>query len=162
MKTEPKQENFRPPHPKGPQYFEGILQLRNPTQEVVEYVWNEVDKKVNQHVYIQKAVRVNTGLDYYMTSNKFLKTLGKKLQERFGGELKFSAKLFSKDKQTSKELYRLTVMFRLPQFCVGEEVQFKGDKFLVKSIGKKVFLKSVKSGKKVIIGQKDLSKICKC
>lgn len=162
MQHLPKQKEFKAPHPKGPKYFEGTLQLRNPNEEVVEYVWNEVDRNADRHVYIQKAVRVSTGLDYYMTSNKFLKTLGKKLQERFGGELKMSAKLFSRDKQTSKEMYRLTVMFRAPDFCKGEEIEFKGEKYCVTGIGKKVFLKNPKTGKKVVIGQRDICKIRKC
>ncbi len=162
MNKENKQEDYKMPHPKGPKYFEGTLQLRNPNQEVVDFVWAEVDKNIGKHVYIQKSVALKSGLDYYLTSNKFLKWLGKELQNKFGGELKMSAKLFTRDRQTGKEVHRLTVLFRMPEFCRGNEVEYKGEMYCVTGIGRKVFLKHMKTGKKIIVSQRDIKKIRQC
>ncbi|MDP2750916.1 MAG: NMD3-related protein [Nanoarchaeota archaeon] len=155
-------QEFHSAHPKGTKYFEGTLQLRNPSQEVVDFVWAEVDKNVGKHVYIQKSVASKNGLDYYLTSNRFLRSLGNDLQNKFGGELKLSAKLFSVDKQSSKELHRLTVLFRLPDFCVGQNVEYKGEQYRVFRMNKKVFLKNDKSGKKVLVSQREMGSIRKC
>lgn len=142
-------ENFNP------QYYEGILQLRNPNKEVVDFIEKEVEKKEN--VFITKKEKVRNGIDFYITSQKYLQNLGKKLQNCFGGELKVSSKLFSRDRQTSKGVYRVNVLFRLPGFKKGDIIELRGDKIKVINIGKKVFAKNLKTGKKVSISFRDLN-----
>lgn len=138
-----------------PQYFEGILQLRNPSKEVVDFIEKQTEQKEN--VFITKKEEVRNGIDFYFTSNKYLLNLGKKLQNCFGGELKFSSKLFSRDRQTSKEIHRVNVLFRVPGFKKGDIIKLKGDNIKVINIGKKVFGKNIKTGKKVSINFKDLN-----
>ncbi len=92
-------------------YYEGKLQLRNPNEEVLNFINNQF--KNNEKVWIAKAERLKTGIDLYISSNRFLLSLGKKLKKSFKGELKTSRKLFSKSRLTSKQLYRVTVLFRL-------------------------------------------------
>ena len=134
---------------KHPQYFEGILQLRNPTKESLNYVENQIKKR--QDVFIAKTEKTKNGLDYYISSNRFLKTLGKKMQKRFGGELKLSPKLYTINRQTSKKVYRLTVLVRLPTNKPGDIINYRGDKIKVLKVGKKIFGKNLESGRKVNI-----------
>ncbi len=94
-----------------PNYYEGILQLRNPSEEVINFVRNQFKK--NQKVWIAKQEKLKTGTDLYISSNKFLLSLGKKLKNSFNGELKTSRKLHSRNRVTSKNIYRVTVLFRL-------------------------------------------------
>ena len=94
-------------------YYEGKLQLRNPNEEVLNFIRNQF--KNNEKVWIAKAERLKTGIDFYISSNRFLLSLGKKLKKSFKGELKTSRKLHSKSRITSKEVYRVTVLFRLLQ-----------------------------------------------
>jgi len=94
-----------------PNYYEGILQLRNPNEEVVNFVRNQF--KNNEKVWIAKQENLKTGIDLYISSNKFLLALGKKLKNSFKGELKTSRKLHSRNRVTSKNIYRVTVLFRL-------------------------------------------------
>jgi len=94
-----------------PEYFEGTLQLRNPNEEVINFVRNQF--KNNEKVWIAKQEKVKTGIDLYISSNKFLLSLGKKLKKSFKGELKTSRKQHSRNKMTSKTIYRVTVLFRL-------------------------------------------------
>lgn len=138
-----------------PQYFEGILQLRNPNQEVIDFIEKQTEEKEN--VFITKKEKVRNGIDFYFTSNKYMQNLGKKLQNCFGGELKFSSKLFSRNRQTSKEIHRVNVLFRIPEFKKGDIVKLKGDKIRVINIGKKVFGKNLDTGKKVTINFKDIN-----
>ncbi len=95
---------------KNPDYFEGTLQLRNPHEEVLNFIRNQF--KNNSKVWIAKEERLKTGIDLYISSNKFLLSLGKKLKKSFKGELKISRKLFTKNRLTSKMVYRMTVLFR--------------------------------------------------
>ena len=83
--------------------------------------------------------------------------LGKKLKGKFSGEFKKSAKLFTRNRQTSKEVYRLTILFRLSKFSKGDIIGYKGDKLIIVNLGKKVFAKSITTGKKYNINYKDLS-----
>jgi len=138
-----------------PQYYEGILQLRNPNKEVIDFIERHIEGKEN--VFITKKEKVRNGIDFYITSKKYLQNLGRKLQNCFGGELKISSRLFSRDRQTSKNIYRVNVLFRLPGFKKGDIIELKGDKIKVINIGKNVFGKNIKTGKKVSVNFKDLN-----
>ncbi len=65
---------------KHPNYYEAILQLRNPDQEIVNYVESEMFR-VNMPV--TKVEEVKNGLDYYVADNQFTNGLGKRLQSIF-------------------------------------------------------------------------------
>jgi len=128
------------------QYFEGRLQLRNYREEVLRFVINQVAKDPGVHIAKEKMVK--NGLDLYMSSNKFLRKLGKKLKNSFTGTLKESVKLHTRDKQTSKNLYRLTVMFRCYPFRKGDKVILKGDEVIIQKIGTQILVKDAKTGAK--------------
>lgn len=107
----------------GTQYYEGILQLRGDQEDidiVADFLLNEVDKVADRGIFINKEEKVKGGYDFYLTSNKYLQQLGKKLFQRFGGEMKVSPQLFTRNRQTSKDVYRLNVLIRLPDFKVGD------------------------------------------
>ncbi|MBI4447972.1 hypothetical protein HY643_03250 [Candidatus Woesearchaeota archaeon] len=92
-------------------YFEAIIQLRPFDEEVFRFIEKQIMAKGK--VTIAKIVEQKTGIDIYISSRKFAKALGKKFKQTFKGEVKMSPKLFSRDKLTSKDLYRLTVLLRL-------------------------------------------------
>jgi len=92
-------------------YYEGILQIRNPNKECINFIKNQFNN--NEKVWIAKHEKLKTGIDFYVSSNKFILALGKKLKKSFKGELKTSRKLHSQHKMTSKKIYRVTVCFRL-------------------------------------------------
>lgn len=94
-----------------PDYYEGILQLRNTNEEVLNFIRNQF--KDNKKAWIAQEVRLKTGFDYYISSNRFLLALGKRLKKSFKGELKISRRIHTRDRLTSKDVYRVTVLFRL-------------------------------------------------
>ena len=93
------------------QYFEATLQLRNPTEEVLNMVHNAIDKRKN--TWIAKEVKVKNGYDIYISSQRFTRVLGKRLKKAFKGKVVESRKLFSLNRQTSRLVYRGTVLFRM-------------------------------------------------
>lgn len=91
-------------------YFEAIIQLRPETEEIIRFINSQIKKAGN--VRIQKIVKDKNGTDFYITSQRFARVLGNKMKKSFKGELKTSRLLFSFDRQTSKRIYRVTILFR--------------------------------------------------
>ncbi len=98
-------------------YFEGILQIRNPREEVIAFVEEWVSRHPDMRISRKKEI--STGIDFEVTNQQMLVTLGHELHRRFGGLIQKNAKLHTYDHQKSKKVYRLTVLVRLPLFWVG-------------------------------------------
>ena len=96
----------------GSQYFEGILQLRDVSKDVQHFVEQRLKKAEQKGIFTNNITQQKNGTDYYITDKKFLRSLGKELNKQFKGELNESPQLFSHNKQTSKDIYRLNVLFR--------------------------------------------------
>ena len=134
-------------------YFEGVFQLRNPTDEVIEFILGEMRRK--KTVLITKQKKVGDGMDIYMTDQHFMQSLGKKLSQRFCGELKISQKIFTRDRQTSKDVYRVNVFFRYIPLKVGDLTELRGEQVRIMKLGKKVTVKNIKSGKNSFVDFND-------
>jgi len=138
-----------------PQYYEGILQLRNPNKGVIKFIEEEIAKK--KGVFISKTLKVGNGYDFYISSKRHLKTLGHMLKKQFGGELKISSRLYSVDRQTSKELHRVTVLYRCCSIKKGSIVELRGEKIKIMSLGHRIQGKRLADGKKVYVDFKELA-----
>jgi NMD protein affecting ribosome stability and mRNA decay len=103
-------------------YFEGIFQLRNTKSRefmhLYKLILKETQRAAKNGVAITKEEHVNNGIDFYFTSQKFIQQLGPRLYKNFGGELKVNASLFTRNRQTSKDVYRVNVLFRLSDYNV--------------------------------------------
>lgn len=139
---------------KNPQYFEGILQLRNPSQEIIDFVADAIEKKEN--VWIARAQKQKNGIDLYISSNKFLKQIGKKLKEMFCGELIESHTLHSRNRQTSKEVLRGCILFRHYNIKKGDIIKVRGESIKVISVGKEISGKNTETNRKVHIKYEQL------
>jgi len=131
-------------------YFEGILQLRNVCDELLDYVHHLIETS-KEEVWVSKEKKVKGGIDLYVSSNKFLRRSAEKLKSRFFGQIKTSKNLFSRDRQSSKDIWRITVLFRLAPFKRNEEFMIRGVKMKVGHISEKVQLKEPESGKKHLL-----------
>ncbi len=95
------------------EYYESKLQLRPYNEKVLYFLKKKIEER--NDVSIAKETILKTGVDLYLSSNKFALILGKQLKKYFKGEVKISRKLFSMSKITSKQLWRVTVCFRLDE-----------------------------------------------
>ena len=93
-------------------YFEGILQLRNPKEEVKDYILKRLDSVKIKGIHASDVKEVTNGIDYHITSKSFLRKLGRELKTRFKGDYNESPELFSRNHQTSKDIWRINVLFR--------------------------------------------------
>lgn len=140
-------------------YFEAILQLRNPygdVDDLIHYVLEKVRDKSQEAVFISKKKKVTNGFDLYLSSNSFAVETGRELYRAFGGEFKVSKKLFSQHKLTSKVLYRVTVLFRAAPFKVSDVILFEGKPLKVTSISKTVDVQNIETGKQLELPYKDI------
>jgi len=135
-------------------YYEGILQLRNINNEIIEFTIKKIEKQEN--IFISNLKKVTNGFDIYISSQRYLRNLGIILQNRYGGQLIISTKLHTRNRVTSREVHRVNVLFRSPNFKKGDIIEYKGEKIKIISMHKKVFAKDMKTGKKLNISFKDL------
>ena len=143
---------------KGSQYFEGVIQLRNSNKEVCDFIKKEAEAQASKGVFINKTEREGDGFDFYVTSNRFIQHISNAVRKKFGAEVTKSARLFSHDNLTSKHIYRLNVLIKLPKFKIGDGVSVDGDEYLIKKVGQKVELLNSKTGKKISMNYKDVER----
>ena len=136
------------------EYFEGTLQLRNDNQELIDAGVKIFDKKGD--VKIANIKKLKTGVDIYVSSQRFLRTLGNKLQAQFGGQLILSRKLHTRHHLRSRDLYRINVLLRLPDFKKGDIIDYKGEEVEVMGMAKRVLIKNIKTGKKQSVSYDDV------
>lgn len=139
---------------KHPGYYEAILQLREISSAVIDFVESEINRA---KVPITKTVEMKNGLDIYLADSNFSKALGKTLQQKFGGEILITAKLHTRIKD--KDIYRLTVLFRGVPFQRGDTVEYHGETYLVTAMGKEIILQHAKTGQKKHVRYTEMSKI---
>lgn len=118
----------------GTQYFEGVLQLRNASEEVRDAVKRDLAKYAPKGVHLTKEKEVRGGVDLYVTSGTFLRSFAADMHNRYGGELKLTARLFTRDRLTSREVYRVMALIRLPDFTRGEVMGVDGRVIKVTSV----------------------------
>ena len=111
-------------------YFEGIIQLRGDDEEKLSNTVEEILKIYEKSSFgVQRIETVRGGVDLYSTNNRMSQRVGTFLYKKYGGEYKESKKLFSLNKQTSKEIFRASILYRLPEFFKDDIITLK-DKVL--------------------------------
>lgn len=136
------------------QYFEGILQIRNQNKQVTDYIESKLKSKKKRGVFATKIEKIKSGIDFYLTDTKFIRTFAAELQNKFGGELKISAKLHTRDKQTSKEVFRVNALLRLPDYTIGDIVLVDKQPLRIAKMGKKPIAKNLVTKKQTTIDTK--------
>lgn len=105
-------------------YFEGIIQIRNVAEdekdEIAELAQEESKREEKRHVYVTKIEVMKGGIDLFLTSQKHLQGVAKRLHKHFGGTLKIDEKLFTRDWTTSKDVFRVNATLLLPEYRVGD------------------------------------------
>ena len=146
----------------GTQYFEGALQLRNASDEVRDEIRREIMKHASEGVHLTKEENVKGGgVDFYVTSGKFLRRFATELHNRYGGELKLSSELYSRDRLTSREMHRVKALVRLPDFTKGDVIRIDGKIIQVTSVSAKLYGTDLATGRRMTVqyAGKDITKL---
>jgi len=136
-------------------YYEAILQIRDSNDEIVSFAKNEIAKLSDKGVFITDSEMFKDGADFKLTSKAAARAVANRLRDKFGGQLTITAKIFSVSKETSKEIYRLIILFNAPTIKKGDKITFKGEQIKVVYVGKKIQAIGT-NGKRMTLQHKDL------
>jgi len=130
-------EEVRPGLKSG-QYFEGSLQLRNTSPEIIARTHKLLSK-----IYISKVVEHKNGTDLFVSSIKIMQRAATQLVKEFSGQMQQSPQLFTRNKQTSKDVFRVNVLVTFPLLKKGNVLLYRQTPYLVISMGKQVKVRSL-------------------
>lgn len=116
-------------------YYEGVLQLRNASDEIIHYVKKYI---FSNHIHISDEVMHDNGMDLQLSDKKKLHTLGNELHKKFGGKLKVNEQIFTRDRQTSKDMYRIHLYYEAPNYKPGDVVKIDNKLVLLRKVSKTV------------------------
>lgn len=126
-------------------YFEAIIQLRNTAPNIVDFVFHAADER---DIRVSKVKWMRNGVDLFVSDRKFARQMGKILQEKFGGMVKTSAAIFTRDRMSGKEVHRVTVLFKQFPYSKGEQFMYKDQTYTVTHAGKEVIAEDVNHKKR--------------
>jgi NMD protein affecting ribosome stability and mRNA decay len=146
----------------GTEYYEAVLQVRcanfRVLEDSIELLKGKVEKLRHKGIFINNTKSVREGYDLYMTNKRIAQALGKELHEACGGIYKSSPHLFSKNRQTSKNIYRVNILVKLPGFVKGDIILTSEDRVLrIEKMGKKIKLKDMDTWGSVMAEYSDLN-----
>ena len=147
-------------------YHEAVIQVRGNNKtlskkdisEIQKFVENEVQfifEKGNRALFITDIGIERGGVDFFLSDKGSALTIAKKLQKKHGAELKISSKnIGMKD---SRQIYRMTYLVRLPDYCEGDIIKLKNSKYFISSIsGSKVHLYNIISFEEKVVDSKEM------
>ena len=142
----------------GSTYYEGILQVRNTNKEIKDYIKNQIQKN---EIPINKITQTKETADYYFQKKKQMEPLALKIMRNFGGIIRTNAQLFSHNKQTSKDIYRVNTLITIPKFSTGDVIIRDGKPLKVTATKKIINTTNLETGKKYAfkLEEKDLEVI---
>ncbi|OPY52995.1 MAG: NMD3 family protein [Methanosaeta sp. PtaU1.Bin112] len=140
-------------------YFESTVQLRGNAVRSMTQREIEECKKIAQDMadsgyrggdylsFIQEIKEVKGGLDIILGSTQLGRRMARAFVERYGGKLLETAKLVGK--KDSRDLYRSTLLVRLPRLRRGDIVSYRGAHYFVTGFdGKTTIITSLREGRR--------------
>lgn len=119
-------------------YYEAILQFRGISDP----------KSLVDQEFISGIKRVQGGTNIYITSSKYARQIGSKLNRR-GFFVKESAKLMGR--RGGRDLYRIYISIKSPEFEVGDFLGYKKKIVQILEIGKIVMCRDILNRKKLAL-----------
>ncbi|MFH1400443.1 MAG: NMD3-related protein [Nanoarchaeota archaeon] len=149
-------------HRKKSGYFQGILQLRCDNQDILLSVLDFIGNRLkDSKAFIAKIEEHKAGIDLYVSDNHYFLGLTKKLQNHFGGTITQSPQIFTRDKMTSKDVYRVNTLIRLPSCSVGDAIVKDGNVYVIIKHGKRIVARDLGSGKQAMLDYRDTMTVLK-
>lgn len=134
---------------KDSQYFEGILQFRGDNKEIIDFIKSDLKKHESKGVHCNNIIRIKQGYDFYITNKKYINRLGQRLVEQFGGECQANEQLFSRDKLRSKDLFRINMHYKQPEYLKGQIIIKDNSPIKIVNVSKKISGINLKNDTKV-------------
>ncbi len=151
-------------------YFESVIQIRAdkrfPTSEEIQTIDQIIRAKIsilsvkNRMAYVSDVSIIKEGVDYYVGSYKAARKLASAVKDVMGGVVQESPRLVGRDKSRGKDLYRIWISIRLPDFQKGDFIEYENRKGQVRGFdGRKIILNDLETDGVWSIMWKDYKKI---
>jgi 60S ribosomal export protein NMD3 len=146
-------------------YYEATIQIRGSGDKPTKEIQNECTqialsladacyREGDQLSFIQEIRVTKGGLDIILGSTQLGRKIAKTLMKRLGGKILETSKLIGK--KDGRDVFRTTILIRLPRFKRGDFVSWRGDIFEVTGFeGKRTQLISINNGRKSSISEDD-------
>lgn len=133
-------------------YYQGVLQLRNASNTILETVLHHIQSLASKGIAINKTVPEPPNYDLYMNDRKAIISIARKIQSQFGGKLLEDARHFSYDWLKSKNIYRTNItLFLFSQVKHDVVSNRQGRLFRVLSVQQKMTLKAYDTAELVTV-----------
>ena len=142
----------------GTKYFEGVLQVRNMTDDILAFIQKDLMKQRSRGVHINKEVDIDgTGMnmDYYCTDKGYMKVLAEKLKKEFGAIIKHNAQLFTIDWETSKNVYRLNILVQFTKYHKNDVIKLNKQLYKIISMDEKIHATNLETHNKTLLPHKE-------
>ena len=104
----------------GDQYYEAKIQLRPFDEKIYTFIQKMLENR--KGVFISRIEKFKFGVDIYISSQRYARTIGDQLKRKFKGwDLIISRTLHTRDKLKSRDIYRGTVCFKKKEIRNGED-----------------------------------------
>ncbi|MFT4261094.1 MAG: NMD3-related protein [Candidatus Woesearchaeota archaeon] len=117
----------------GSEYYEGILQVRNTRKEVNQYIKNYLQKN---KILTNNIVEKKDSADFYFIDKKKLKKVALQVIKNYSGTLDLNEQLFSRNHQTSKDIFRVNALLTIPSFKEKDVIILENQPILITALGK--------------------------
>ncbi|MBW9220761.1 hypothetical protein KKP91_00905 [Methanothermococcus sp. SCGC AD-155-M21] len=135
-------------------YYEATVQVRamnrflteDERKELDDFVRGEVEKRLKKDrmAFISKFIPQKEGLDYQIGSMGGARNIVSAIKSKYGGKVNETAKLVGVEKDTGKNQYRITIVIRMPEYKIGDIVEYNNKPYRVVSISEnKLYLEGL-------------------
>ncbi|MFW6230511.1 MAG: NMD3-related protein [Nanoarchaeota archaeon] len=126
--------------------LEGTLQLRNLDEDMFVMLKEELEASEKKFCHVTDLRERGQSIDIDMTCQREIERIARALQNVFGGELKIDYKLHTKDKQTQKDIYRITATVIFPKVKKGQYIFYKNAPCHITALDKDIHARNLKTG----------------
>jgi nonsense-mediated mRNA decay protein 3 len=151
-------------------YYEAVIQLRSDhrvlSQDEIsaadEIIKNRLKKLStrNRMAYISQRAEIKEGVDYYIGSLKAARKITESLKNILGGVINESPRLMGHDKSAGRDLYRVWILLRLPNFLKEDFVEYNNSiAKIINYDGAKIYLEILDSKTRLSLPWKNADQI---
>jgi NMD protein affecting ribosome stability and mRNA decay len=122
---------------------------------VISFVKRDIEKQKSKGIFLNNEEETSSGVNLYITNQTYAKVIARKVKEQFGAKVSFNETLFSMSKQTSRDIFRLTVLIELPNLSKTDMIVVNERCYQVTSVSKSISVIDLETGQKTALPRSD-------
>jgi nonsense-mediated mRNA decay protein 3 len=150
-------------------YFEAVVQVRGSSRvpseselaeclRIAEAMAESGHRSGDRLAFIQDIKEARGGMDLILGSTQLGRQIARAFLERFGGMTQESVKLAGK--RDGRDIYRTTILIRLPRLKLGDLVSYRGVLFEVTGLrGRRTLLTSLDGNQRSVLPEEEAERL---